>query len=136
MISALWFVLLFTSDQAIVLITVAYPPFGVAAISFVGLSSYLIFVGIYYSAISLSYDDRVRREIKKFAADESKLLDSIASAQYEKVIEEKIAAIRQIQDSATQSLGVQPSLGEDEIRKYLEDVLREKKASEKEDKKY
>jgi hypothetical protein len=136
MISALGFVLLFTSDQAIVLISVAYPPFGVAAISFVGLSSYLIFVGIYYSAISLSYDDRVRREIKKFAADESKLLDSIGTAQYEKVIAEKVTAIRHIQDSATESLGVSPSIEEDEIRKYLEDVLREKKAYKKEDEEY
>ncbi|MGH9925079.1 MAG: hypothetical protein ACRD5B_06845, partial [Nitrososphaeraceae archaeon] len=133
MISALGFVLLFTSDQAIVLISAAYPPFGVAAISFVGLSSYLIFVGIYYSAISLSYDDRVRREIKKFAADESKLLDSIGSAQYEKVIAEKVTAIRQMQNSATESLGVQPSIEEDEIRKYLDEVLREKKAYKKED---
>jgi hypothetical protein len=133
MISALGFVLLFTSDQAIVLISAAYPPFGVASISFVGLSSYLIFVGIYYTAISLSYDDRVRREIKKFAADESKLLDSIGTAQYEKVIAEKVTAIRQMQNSATESLGVQPSLEEDEIRKYLEEVLREKKAYKQED---
>jgi hypothetical protein len=133
MISALGFVLLFTSDQAIVLISAAYPPFGVASISFVGLSSYLIFVGIYYSAISLSYDDRVRREIKKFAVDESKLLDIIGTAQYEKVIAEKVTAIRQMQNSATESLGVQPSIEEDEIRKYLEEVLREKKAYKKED---
>jgi hypothetical protein len=132
MISALGFILLFTSDQAIVLISVDYPPFGLAAISFVGLSSYLIFVGIYYSAISLSYDDRVRREIKKFAAHESKLLDSIGSAQYEKVIAEKVTAIRQMQNSATES-GVQPSIEEDEIKKYLEEVLREKKAYKKED---
>jgi hypothetical protein len=131
MISALGFVLLFASDQATVLLSIPYPPFGVVAISFLGLSSYLIFVGIYYSAISLSYDDRVRREIKKFAAQESKLLDSIGSAQFEKIITEKITAIRQIQDPPSSSLGVQPSIDEDDIRKYLEDVLRAKKAYEK-----
>jgi hypothetical protein len=131
MISALGFVLLFTSDQAIVLISVSYPPFGLAAISLIGLSSYLIFVGIYFSAISLSHDDRVRREIKKFAMQESKLLDSIGSAQLEKDIADKVAAIRQIENSATQNLGVQPSIDEDEIRKYLEDVLHEKKAHDK-----
>ena len=136
MISALGFVLLFTSDQAVVLTHVAYPPFGVVAVSFIGLSSYLIFVGIYYSAVSLSYDDRVRREIKKFAMQESKLLDSIGSAQLKKVIEEKVTAIRQIPNSASESMGVQPSLDENEIRRYLEDVLREKKAYKKEDKEY
>jgi hypothetical protein len=136
MISALGFVLLFTSDQASVFVIVPYPPFGLAAVSFMGLSSYLIFVGIYYSAISLSHDDRVRREIKKFAMQESKLLDSIGSAQLEKDISEKVNIITQIQNSATESLGVQPSIDEDEIRKYLEYVLNEKKANKKEEKEY
>ncbi len=133
MISGLGFFLLFSSDQAIVLTTVPYPPFGLSAVSFIGLSAYLIFVGIYYSAISLSHDSRVRREIKKFAIQESKLLDSIGSAQLEKDIAEKVTAITQIQNSARQSSGVPPSIGEDDIRKYLEDVLHEMK-TRKEDK--
>jgi MFS family permease len=136
MISALGFVLLFTSDQAIVLINAAYPPFGVAAVSFIGLSSYLIFVGIYYSAISISHDSRVRREIKKFAVKESKLLDSIGSAQLEKDIAEKITAIKQMQNSDSQSLGIPLSIDEEGVKKYLEDVLHEKKKRDdkKEDK--
>jgi hypothetical protein len=133
-ISALGFVLLFTSDQAILLIILPYPPFGVAAVSFAGLSSYLIFVGIYYSAISISHDDKVRREIKKFAISESKLLDSIGSAQLEKNIAEKVTAITQSQDSAAQSSGVPSSIDEDEIRKYVEDVLHEIKSVRKDDK--
>jgi hypothetical protein len=133
-ISALGFVLLFTSDQAIVLITLPYPPFGLAAVSFVGLSSYLIFVGIYYSAISLSHDDGVRREIKKFAMHESKLLGSIGSAQLEKDITEKVTAITQTQDYAAQRSGVPPSIAEDDIKKYLENVLREMKADRNEHK--
>jgi uncharacterized protein YpuA (DUF1002 family) len=134
MISALGFVLLFASDQALVLIQLPYPPFGIAAVSFMGLAAYLIFIGIYYSAISLSYDDRVRHEIKKFAMQESKLLDSIGSAQLEKDIAEKVTAITQSQDFARQKSGVPPSIDEDDIRKYLEDVLREMEAVRKEGK--
>src|SRR5918994_731950 len=134
MISALGFVLLFASDQALVLIQLPYPPFGLAAVSFMGLAAYLIFIGIYYSAISLSYDDRVRHEIKKFAMQESKLLDSIGSAQLEKDIAEKVTAITQSQDFAGQKSGVPPSIDEADIRKYLEDVLREMEAVRKEGK--
>jgi hypothetical protein len=134
MISALGFFLLFSSDQAIVLIPLPYPPFGLVAVSFMGLSAYLIFVGIYYSAISLSHDDRVRHEIKKFAMQESKLLDSIGSAQLEKDIAEKVTAITQIQDFAGQKSGVLPSIDEDDIKKYIQDVLREMKDVKKEDK--
>ena len=53
-ISAYGFVLLFISEQAIVLTYLAYPPFGYATVSFMGLSSYLIFIGIYSSAISIA----------------------------------------------------------------------------------
>jgi hypothetical protein len=99
-----------------------------------GLSAYLIFVGIYYSAVSLSHDDRIRHEIKKFAMRESKLLDSIGSAQLEKDIAEKVTAITQSQDLAGQKSGVPPTIDEEDIRKYLEDVLHEMKDVRKEDK--
>jgi hypothetical protein len=133
LISAIGFVLLFASDHAIVLIGLPYPPFGLAAVSFVGLSSYLIFVGIYYSAISLSHNDRIRSEIKKFALSESKLLDSIRSAQLEKEISERVKTISQNQDYVAQSLGIPSSMDEENIRKYLDDVVRELKSARKED---
>ena len=134
LISGIGFVLLFASDQAIVLIGLPYPPFGLTAASFAGLSSYLIFVGIYYSAISLSHNDRIRYEIKKFAQSEGKLLDSIGSAQLEKDITEKARAIAQSQDSEAQKLGIPSSVEEDDLRKYVEDVMQEMKSYKKDDK--
>src|ERR687892_22523 len=108
-------------------------PFGIAAVSIVGLSCYLIFVGIYYCAVSLSYDHKVRREIKKVAIQESKLLGSIGSAQLEEDITKKVMAITQRQDFTAQNLGVSSSLREDDIKKYVEEVLHEIKAPKKED---
>jgi hypothetical protein len=45
MIAGYGLLLLFTSNQATVLINSPYPPFGMASVSFVGLSSYLVLVG-------------------------------------------------------------------------------------------
>ena len=73
-------VLLFVSNQAIVLVSVPFPPFGLATISFMGLSSYLILIGI-YSAVSVSQDVKLRKSIRKIAINESKLLDSIETAE-------------------------------------------------------
>ena len=39
-----------------------------------GLSAYLIFVGIYSSGVSISEDINLRRSIKKSAIEEAKLL--------------------------------------------------------------
>ena len=58
MITGYGVLLFFTSNQATVLINLPYPQFGMATISFVGLSSYLLFVGIYSSAVSLAEDSK------------------------------------------------------------------------------
>lgn len=130
-ISAYGFILLFTCEQAIVLINATYPPFGLATVSFMGLSTYLVFVGIYYSAVSVSQDNILRQEIKKFADQESKLLDHIGSAQMEKDIQSKLTAIMENQDIVNQRTGVQSSLDEDDLLEYLDEVLKEKKLSRK-----
>ena len=57
-ISAFGFLLLFISNQLLLLSTAPYPPFGLAASSFIGLSCYLILVGIYSSAISISQNSK------------------------------------------------------------------------------
>jgi hypothetical protein len=125
-ISAFGFILLFVSNQAVVLVSVPYPPFGVATISFLGLSSYLIFVGIYASAISVSGDTELRKSIRKYAITESKLLDSIGSAQMEQQIQRRVIdMMRQNQDRLSNETGVEPSLSEGEVKQYLHDVLEE-----------
>jgi hypothetical protein len=131
-ISAFGLVLLFSSDYAVVLIHSPFPPFGVATISFVGLSSYFVLVGIYSSAISVSQDIELRQSIRKFAKNESRLLDSIGSAQMHQEIQDKIiSATKEHQNIMAEELGIHSSLGEHDIKQYLDEVLEEtRKASE------
>src|SRR3989442_7658333 len=82
--------MLFISDQAITLISIPYPPFGLVTISFLGLSSYMILVGIFSSAISVAEDSTLRKSIRDFTIGQSRLLDSIGSAQMEQEIERKV----------------------------------------------
>lgn len=127
-ISAYGLVIFFASNQAIVLVSISFPPFGLATISFIGLSSYLILVGIYSSAVSLSQDVKLRQSIRKIAVEESKLLDSIGSAQMEQKILRKVMIItKQQQDYMTAETGVLPSVSEDDIKGYLDEVLQEVK---------
>lgn len=129
-ISAYGFLLLFTSNQALLLTFTQYPPFGLVTISFVGLSSYLVLVGIYSSAISISQDATLRREIRHLAIRESKLLDSIGTAQMEQEIVKRIVTVaKKHSDSIIEKTGVQPSLSEHDMKQYMEEVLREIKTS-------
>lgn len=70
-ISAYGLVLVFTSNQASLLINTPYPPFGIITTSLMGLSSYLVLVGIYSSAVSLSQDSELRRDIRDITIRES-----------------------------------------------------------------
>jgi len=124
-ITAYGFILYFITGGATVL-QAGYPPFGLANVSFVGLASFLILVGLYHSAISVAHDVKLRKIIKKSAMEESKLLVSIGSAQMEQEIQRRVLKnTKQQQDTLTQQTGVQSSLTEYEIKQYLTTVLRE-----------
>jgi signal transduction histidine kinase len=104
----------------------SYPPLGLASVSFVGLSSYLILMGIYSSAISMSGDVKLRQTIRKSAIDESKLLVGIGSGHIEQKIEKKV--IEMAKDQAASMMnqtGVQLSLTERDMKQYLSSVLKE-----------
>ena len=113
-ISAYGLALIFGSEQALILANRPYPPFGLATISFLGLSSYLMLIGIYSSAVSVSVDSKLRQSIRNFAIKESRLLDSIGTAQMEREIEKRVLAIaKRNQNFMAQETGIQSSLSEE-----------------------
>lgn len=125
-ISACGFVLLFASNQAIVLVTGPYPPFGLATISFVGLSSYLILVGIYSSAISVSLDVGLRKSIRKSVEEHSKFLHSMGRAQMDQGIQEVVLNMtKKYKDKMVAETGVEPSITENDMKEYVHNVLKE-----------
>jgi hypothetical protein len=130
--SSLGVVVLFVSTQGSV-IAAGYPPFGLVAVSYVGLSAFMMVIGLYSSAISVSEDDKLRKTIRKNALEESKLLDSIGTAQMGQEIERKVTQIeRKVMEMAKEDAdqleletGVKPSLEEPDMKKYLEEVMQE-----------
>jgi hypothetical protein len=101
-----------------------YPSFGLYSVLLTPLSCYLLLVALYSSAISISADSRLRQSVRNSIAKESRLLDSIGSAQMTKEIEVKVLNIaRNNLDQMTKDYGVQPSLTENDLKSYVEDVI-------------
>ena len=127
-------ILFFTSNQAVVLVwTTFYPPFGIGSVTYVGVSSYLILLGIYFSAISVSQDKKILSDIRKTAINELKLLESIGSAEKkEKIVSAVTKIAKENQAELVSESGVRSALDEDDMRKYLEDVINEIRSSRKE----
>jgi hypothetical protein len=104
----------------------AYPPFGLASVAFTGLSCYLIYTGLYSSVISVSQDAELRQSIRKSALKEVKFLESMGTAQMEQELQKRVLTIaKENSDSMAEETGVQPSLSEDEMKQYLEEVIKE-----------
>ena len=90
MISAYGMMLLFASNQAIVLDIAPYPPFGLATVSYIGLSSYLLLMGVYLSARSVSQDVELRTSIRHSVEHQSRLLETIGRSEMEQEIEKRV----------------------------------------------
>ena len=129
-INRLWICSIFYCLLMLGLLQAGYPPFGLADVSFVGLSSFIILVGLYQSAISVAQDVQLRKSIKTSVMNESKLLDSIGTAQMTEETENRLMKMtRAVADVLTEESGVQPSLTDVEIKEYLHEVIAEVKIS-------
>lgn len=69
-----------------------WPPFGFAASSFILVASFLLSLGFYSSALSVSQDITLRRLIRHYIEDhrqQMKFLDRIGTAQGEQEMQKK-----------------------------------------------
>jgi hypothetical protein len=120
------FMIFFGTAAATTVLQAAYPPYGLPNVSFVGLAAFLILVGLQHSAISVAHDSRLRQLIKNSAIKESKLLDSLASAQMAQEFQNKIISVtKENAQLMEQESGTEPSLSDEEITDYLNRVINE-----------
>jgi hypothetical protein len=104
----------------------AYPPYGLASISLTGLSCYLIYSGLYSSAAIVSQDTTLRQSIRRSVTEQSKLLDSIGTAHMEQELQSRVLTIaKKNSDDMAEETGVETSMSEDDMKDYLEVVMKE-----------
>lgn len=121
-------VLFFVSNQAIILNSAPYPPFGLATISFMGLASYLLLIGIYSSAISVAQDLTLRKSIRRSIEKQSTFLDKIGTSEMEREIQKRVLGFAKKQEQTMlERTGIESSLDEDDIKEYLNQAINEVK---------
>ena len=124
-IAAYGFVLFYIAGTATAA-QAAYPPYGIVAVSFTGLSCYLIYVGLYSSAVTVSQDTTLRLSIRKSLADQAKFLDSMGSAHMEQELQSTVLNIaKKRADVLTEKTGVEASMTDNDIKEYMAMVLKE-----------
>jgi hypothetical protein len=125
-ISGYGLLLLFTANQHQLLQLNPYPPFGLATISYLGLASYLVLVGIYSSALSVANEAELRRSIRRSVEENSDLLGNIGEAQFEDVLQKKVLQkTKSLSEKMAEETGVALSLEERDIHNYVAMAINE-----------
>jgi len=126
MIIAAYGIILFYIAGSTLVSQAAYPPYGLVSISFAGLSCYLIYNGLYFSAISVSQDMTLRQSIRKSVMEQSKLLDNIGTAEMEKEVQKRVlTVVKKTSADMKERTGVEASMNEGEMKDYVELVIKE-----------
>ena len=125
MIMAGWGILLiFSANQATTQYVAPYPPFGLATVTVLNIAAYLMLLGIYNSASLVSANNGLRNFIHKHAL---KLLNPIGQAELQKEIQRTVKMISDRKEIANITTKTSLELDEEELKKYLEYVIREVK---------
>ena len=107
----------------------SYPPYGFTTYAMLTLSSYMIIIGLYAAASSISQDVRLRQYIKDLTRKDSSFLAAIGHAQLEKQVQSKASDLEDVVKEQRMELekksGVQSSIQEQDIKQYLLEVLQE-----------
>jgi hypothetical protein len=129
-IASFGIVLFFLSGQTTAT-DASYPPFGLISIIATGLNSYFLFIGLYSSAVSVSADISLRKSIRRTVEDQTKFLEKIGGAEMEsnmqKIQNRVMNSVKEQNIEMEEESGVESSLTEQEIKSYMEEVVREVK---------
>jgi hypothetical protein len=121
---------LFASKDISTLIISSYPPLGAVSIAFVGLASYMVYLGIYSAASLTSRDKNLRRDLRQKVENNVMLLKSIATSQDELDIEKNVKHVMNL-STQWQEENRQLDMTPEEIREIARDVILMVKTSKK-----
>ena len=124
-ISAIGFASLFSSMQPGMPFYAAYPPFGLVTLVFLGLSSYMLLVGILGSAAYISNDSELRREISKGLDSDSDVLKKMGSAEIQREIERRILPLADKVKMSTEIGYANMDMDREDLKMLIDDVLNE-----------
>jgi hypothetical protein len=126
-LSAIGIMLLSISNQDASIYLLPFPPFGLPTITFMGLSSYLLFIGIYYSSISISMNAQLRKTIESSVEEQFKFVTKMGTSQMENEIQNRVKGItKRSAKMLEENSGIQTQLESKDIEEYIRLVLHER----------
>ena len=109
-----------------------YPPFPLVSWSLAGIAAYFVTFGFYSTVISLSQDIKIRKAARSLVISNSKLLDSIGTAQIQSQLGKDVSRIVKEQEAEMEKhTEIVPPVSPEVMNSYLKEVIEELKSSRK-----
>lgn len=107
------------------LIQAAYPPYGAPSISFLGIASYFIFIGLYKTALSVSHDYALLRALENSLLKDSALLNLIGRSQFELEAQKKVKLVTDRFKDTYAKYDIPSEMTDDELKTHIEAIKQE-----------
>ena len=109
-----------------------YPPFPLVSWSLAGIAAYFVTFGFYSTIISLTQNIKLRKAIRNLVISNSKLLDSISTAQIQSELGKRVSKIVKAQkEEMEKHTEIVPTVSAEVTNGYLKEVIEELKSNRK-----
>lgn len=125
-LTAFGFILLYISSP-MTLVATSYPPFGIASLSFSGLACYLLLIGLYSTAVTLSQHAQLRKSIRSSINEQhSKLMDGIGMSELQREIDKRVTPLVQRHaEQMNMETALDFTISDEEVKQYMNEILRD-----------
>ena len=125
-LSAVGIMMLFSSLQITVVYLVPYPPFGMITLTVMPISYYVVLIGLYYSARSLTYDKELLLKLaKRIRMESDSFLSDIGSAEWSRNLESTVNQVMKQNLDKLESEDVNSDISAENIKNYVLEVIEE-----------
>ena len=127
-ISGVGICLFFLSSQITNLTLIPYPPFGLVSISFVSISSYLLFSGLYQAAMITSKNSVIRSLMNKGTGNELRFIGNIGTSEMKQSITSQLkGVIQKYKDDIENGIDATSPDLEQDVKAYVAMALNERR---------
>ena len=118
--------MLFSSLQITVVYLIPYPPFGLITLTVMPISYYLVLIGLYYTARSLTYDKELLLKLaKRIRMESDSFLSDIGSAEWSQNLESTVNQVIKQNFDKLETEDVNSDISAENIRSYVLEVIKE-----------
>jgi hypothetical protein len=124
LVSFIGMTIIFASIELAPLQFRTYPPFGLVTEAYIPIGAYLLFVGIFTSAVQISQNAELRKVFYRNASAQLDLFKSIGVSQMEKELEERVKSTQKTSDPS--QMPFEPEeLDSENAKRILREVVEE-----------